>query len=334
MSKILRTIVAWMAWPGLLAGCIAATQLGFSVDQPMLAFYVTYTALALVLLLLQRWMPHERTWSQSDGQLGPDIAHTLVSTGAVQGMLAFSGMIGLSIGITMLGGSGLGLWPRQWPLALQVVLGLVVLEFALYWAHRLAHECLPLWYFHAVHHSVERLSIVNSGRFHFIDAVKSVLPGILLLLALGAPMDVLTWLSALGAYIGILTHCNVEMRFGVLSLIFTTPELHRWHHSMDLREGNKNYGESLAVWDWVFGTWFNENRRPPADIGVPEAMPAQFHQQIVWPFHKLFARGCDKSSAEQGAGELRERFAPKAAGLPDESWRSSRRIQEEKQAIQ
>jgi sterol desaturase/sphingolipid hydroxylase (fatty acid hydroxylase superfamily) len=296
MTDILRTSIAWTAWPGLLAGSILTTEAGFALGQPMVAFYLTYAALAVALLLLQRYMPHEPSWSANDGQLIPDIGHTLVSTGAVQGMLAFSGMVGVSAGVTMLEGPGFGIWPHHWPLALQVVFGLIVLEFALYWAHRLAHEWAPLWYFHAVHHSVERLTVINSGRFHFVDAVKSVLPGIALLLALGAPMDVLTWLSALGAYIGILTHCNVEMRFGVLSHLFTTPEQHRWHHSKDLREGNMNYGENLMVWDWMFGTWFNEDRRPPADIGIPEAMPTQFHHQIAWPFARLLAMVWNRAS--------------------------------------
>ncbi len=292
MNTILRTCVAWTAWPGLLAACTGLTALSFALDQPKIGFYVTYGLLMLALLLLERWMPHEVAWTKRDGQLGPDVTHTLVSTAAVQGMLMFTAMIGLSAGATMLEGPDFGIWPRHWPLAVQIVLGLVVLEFALYWAHRIAHEWLPLWYFHAVHHSVGKLWFVNNGRFHFVDAVKSVLPGILLLLALGAPLNVLTWLSALGAYIGMLTHCNIAMRFGFLSYIFNTPELHRWHHSKDLREGNKNYGESLMLWDLLFGTWFNEShRRPPVDIGIPEAMPLQFHRQIVWPFRQLASVG-------------------------------------------
>jgi sterol desaturase/sphingolipid hydroxylase (fatty acid hydroxylase superfamily) len=287
MIKTLRTAVAWIAWPGLLLLSILATALGFALGQEMIAFYLTYTALAIVLLLLERWTPHEESWQGRDGQLPSDIGHTVVSTAAVQGMLAFSGMVGVSAGMSAIARPGAGIWPLHWPLAAQIVLGLVVLEFPLYWAHRIAHQVKAVWYFHAVHHSVERLTVLNSGRFHFVDAIKSVLPGIALLVAVGAPMDVMTWLSAIGAYIGILTHCNVAMRFGVLSLVFTTPELHRWHHSQNMREGNRNYGESLMIWDWVFGSWFNENRRPPADIGIPDAMPPRFHNQIVWPFAKL-----------------------------------------------
>ncbi len=287
MTSLLRTAVAWTAWPGLLAGCIVATAAGFAAGRPMVAFYLAYAALTVVLLLLQRWMPHEAAWRERDGQLLPDLGHTLVSTGAVQGMLLFCGMIGISVGATLLNGPAPGVWPHAWPMAAQVVLGLTVLEFVLYWAHRIAHEWPPAWHFHAVHHSVAKLWVVNNGRFHFVDAIKSVLPGIALLSLLGAPMDVLTWLSAVGAYIGMMTHCNVAMRFGVLSVVFNTPELHRWHHSMDLREGNKNYGESLMLWDWVFGTWFREDRRPPVEIGVREAVPAGFVGQLVWPFRQL-----------------------------------------------
>jgi sterol desaturase/sphingolipid hydroxylase (fatty acid hydroxylase superfamily) len=290
MRSAVRTIVAWIAWPGILAACILATAASFAVGQPVVGFYITYIAFAGGLLLLERWMPHEETWTTSDGQLGADLSHTLVSNGAIQGLLVFSGMIGLSAVGTALGEPSFGIWPRHWPLTLQIVLGLIVSEFAMYWAHRIAHEWTPLWHFHAVHHSVEKLWIVNSGRFHFVDAVKSVLPGIAILLMLGAPMEVLTWLSALGAFIGTLTHCNVAMRFGVLSAIFNTPELHRWHHSMDLREGNKNYGENIMLWDWLFGTWFNANRRPPATIGIPEAMPIRFRDQIVWPFRQAFRK--------------------------------------------
>jgi sterol desaturase/sphingolipid hydroxylase (fatty acid hydroxylase superfamily) len=83
----------------------------------------------------------------------------------------------------------------------------------------------------------------------------------------------------------MLTHCNVEMRLGPLSWIFNTPELHRWHHSKDLREANRNYCENLMVWDLLFGTYFREShRRPPADIGIAEFMPPRFVHQIMWPF--------------------------------------------------
>ena len=205
-----------------------------------------------------RWSAPCRTsrhGTSNDGQTFANIGHTLPSKGVVQTVVIFSAVIGLASYVTPANEPGYGVWPRGWPMAIQVVMAIVVAEFGLYWAHRIAHEWKPLWRFHAVHHSVIRLWIVNTGRFHFVDSFKSIVVGMAILLALGAPMEVLIWLSAVTAFIGMLTHCNVDMRFGPLSWWFNTPELHRWHHSRDLREGNKNYSENIMLWDHMFGTF-------------------------------------------------------------------------------
>ena len=152
-------------------------------------------------------------------------------------------------------GSGLG----DWPLWAQVAFGLVASEFGRYWAHRLAHEWPWLWRFHAIHHSVQRLWLVNTGRFHFVDSFTSVLFSLPFLLLSGISMEAVIWVSAVTAYLGILTHCNVDMHCGRLSLLFNTPELHRWHHAIDPAIGNRNYGETLMLWDPLFGT-FSQRR--------------------------------------------------------------------------
>jgi sterol desaturase/sphingolipid hydroxylase (fatty acid hydroxylase superfamily) len=180
---------------------------------------------------------------------------------------------------------------------MQVSLALVVAEFALYWHHRIAHEWRPLWHFHAVHHSVKKLWWVNTGRFHFGDSLVSVGMTQPVLYLSGAPDAVLLWVGYVTMFIGVLTHCNVEMRFGPLSWLFNTPELHRWHHSKKLEEGNKNYGENLMLWDHLFGTFFRANRRPPADIGTSEAMPAGFVDQLLYPFRTVLAERKSRPAA-------------------------------------
>jgi ornithine lipid hydroxylase len=280
-----KWVISWLAWPGLLTLCLLITLCGFLLGRPALFFNLAYAFLAVSLYTLERTMPHERSWNENDGQTFANIAHTLLSKGMVQTLIVFSAVIGLTTYVTPASEPGYGIWPRGWPLWTQVILGVVVAEFGLYWGHRIAHEWKPLWRFHAVHHSVIRLWIVNTGRFHFIDSFKSIAVSMAILLALGAPMEVLAWLSAVTAFIGMLTHCNVDMRFGPLSWVFNTPELHRWHHSRDLREGNKNYSENIMLWDHLFGTYFREQeRRPPEDIGISEHMPPGFLQQLAWPF--------------------------------------------------
>ncbi len=277
----MRYDLSFLVWPLLLAACVALTQLGIASGQGILVFNATYLGLALALFFLERHLPHERRWLQNCGQIVPDLCHTLLNKGLVQILV----VVGTAMGLAELAApEGGGLWPSRWPVAAQVALGLLVAELGLYWAHRLAHQWPLLWRFHAVHHSAPRLWFFNTGRFHFVDTSVSILLSLPLLFLLGAPKEVFLWVSAITAFIGMLTHCNVEMRFGPLNLIFNTPELHRWHHSMDIREGNKNYGENLMLFDLIFGTYFNAERRPPVIIGIDGPMPRSFAGQLLAPF--------------------------------------------------
>jgi ornithine lipid hydroxylase len=289
----IRYLTSWLSWPGLFVACMLITAHGFRVESPVLFFNLAYFGLAISLFMLEQTMPHEKEWNEDDGQTVASLAHTLSSKGTVQLLIIFSAIIGITTYITPAAESGYSIWPRDWPLWVQVILGVYAAEFGLYWAHRLAHTWLPLWRFHAIHHSVTRLWVVNTGRFHLVDSVVSIMAGMAILVALGAPMEVLTWLSAITAFIGMLTHCNVEMRFGPLSWIFNTPGLHRWHHSRLIKEANNNYSENVILWDMVFGTYLNPDRRPPANIGINEYIPPGFLQQLVWPLRKIrqdFAR--------------------------------------------
>lgn len=289
----MKKTLSYLLWPLLFAACVIATVIGIQQGHGILVFNVTYLMLAATLFALERVMPHERQWLADDKQMGADLSHTLLNKGVVQMIIVFTTLTGLG---RAMGATGPHYWPVGWPWSLQVVLCLVLMEFGLYWQHRLAHEIPWAWPFHAVHHSVPRLWFFNTGRFHLVDTLSSLVFSLPLVLALGVPNTVLSMAAAVTAFIGILTHCNVEMRGGYLNLIFNTPNLHRWHHSPDLREGNKNYGENITLFDHLFGTYFFEERRPPAAIGITEPMPKHFLGQLKAPFVML--RGMGEAAAE------------------------------------
>ena len=296
----IKYALSWVLWPALFVVCMAVTAYGFSVDKHVLYFNVAYVFLIVSLFALEKWMPHEREWLNPDGQNWASILHTISSKGTVQGILVFGGTIGLldylddTPVVIWADNPSHGIWHSMgigdWPMWAQICLAVVAAEFGLYWAHRAGHEIAFFWRFHAVHHSVTKLWFLNTGRFHFIDSVMSILLAMMMLLPLGAPVEVMKWVSAVTAFIGMLTHCNVEMRFGWLSYIFNTPGLHRWHHSKDLKEGNRNYGENVMVWDLLFRTYYDADYRPPADIGMKDYMPKAFWRQILWPFLSVSAR--------------------------------------------
>ena len=74
------------------------------------------------------------------------------------------------------------------------------------------------------------------------------------------------------------------MRFGPLNFLVNTPVLHRWHHSRDPREGDRNFGENLMLFDLLLRTFYCPARRPPVDIGIDGDMPASFGGQLLAPF--------------------------------------------------
>ena len=277
----MRDFLSRLLWPLIALGALTPIYLGMMAGHGVLAFNISYLGLALCIALLERAMPHERLWLANDGQMGPDLAHTVLNKGMAQVIVVMILVTGFAKWLEPSGGP---LWPETWPLFAQIALGLVVVEAGLYWKHRLAHEWPWLWRFHAVHHSVTRLWFFNTGRFHVVDTATGLLVGMPVLLLLGAPQPVLLMVSAVTAVIGMLTHSNIEMRCGPLNYVFNTPELHRWHHSKVLDEGNRNYGENLMLFDMIFGTYINPPRRPPADIGIEAPMPPNFLGQLKAPF--------------------------------------------------
>jgi sterol desaturase/sphingolipid hydroxylase (fatty acid hydroxylase superfamily) len=78
-------------------------------------------------------------------------------------------------------------------------------------------------------------------------------------------------------------------------------ELHRWHHSRLVRESNTNYGQTLILWDIVFGSRFlPSDRKPPVDIGIAKlsAFPMTWFAQLLSPLR--WARIKRESAAAGG----------------------------------
>ena len=69
--------------------------------------------------------------------------------------------------------------------------------------------------------------------------------------------------------------------------IFSTADVHRFHHSKKISISNTNYGKSLIIYDLLFGTYFNSSTHDTNDIGVEGTkMPDSFLKQSEFPFLK------------------------------------------------
>lgn len=172
------------------------------------------------------------------------------------------------------------------PMAAQVALALVIGEFGHYWWHRLGHEVPLLWRLHATHHSATRLYWLNANRFHWLDINAMYVFQILPLVALGMSQDAFLVYGIFTIIFGYLQSSNIDYRIGVLNYVLSSPQLHRWHHSQVLEEGNTNYAGDVMIWDHLFGTFFYpKHRKFESEIGngMP-SFPKGFVAQQLSPF--------------------------------------------------
>jgi len=276
-----------LGFPVLLCGAIGAMvwalSRGQTADEAVIWIGVTVT---VSLALLERWIPVFSSWNQARGDLVGDAAHSFFSLLLIPEILrvaTLSGLAGLAAWIE--GAAGGTLWPREWPWLFQIILALVIVEWAQYWIHRAQHAWPLLWRFHAVHHSALRLYWLNAGRVHPLEAVVNYLVAVPVLAVLGCTADVVGLYIVFISVCASAQHANVDFRLGPLNWVLSQGELHRWHHSSKKAEADHNFGAVLIVWDLVFGTY----KAPggwPEKVGVDpiDAYPRGYLGQLLAPF--------------------------------------------------
>ncbi len=154
---------------------------------------------------------------------------------------------------------GFGLFHTvTWPVLLEVLVSVVVLDLAIYWQHRLFHFVPVLWRLHRMHHADLDVDVTTGARFHPFEILLSLGLKFLVIAALGAPaVSVLVFEVLLNAT-SMFNHSNVRLPKPLERLLrcfVITPDLHRVHHSILRRETDSNFGFNLPWWDWLFGTY-------------------------------------------------------------------------------
>jgi sterol desaturase/sphingolipid hydroxylase (fatty acid hydroxylase superfamily) len=179
-----------------------------------------------------------------------------------------------------------GTEPSAWPPLVVAVLILLTADFCVYWFHRLSHEWPVLWPFHATHHSAEVMTPLTVYRKHpvydllsglFGGAVMGLVMGVVLGITVGAvPVAMLGGINALYYLFNLaganLRHSHVWLSYGrIVEHIVISPAQHQVHHSIDPRHHDRNYGEVLAIWDWMFGTLYVPEGPEDLRFGLSDA---------------------------------------------------------------
>jgi sterol desaturase/sphingolipid hydroxylase (fatty acid hydroxylase superfamily) len=140
---------------------------------------------------------------------------------------------------------------------LAIVIGVFVVDFCLYIAHVLMHTVPTFWRFHRVHHADTELDSTSGLRQHPFEAMFTTTILVIIPPALGVSLLSSAIYTTLALPWFLLNHSNVRYpdwfeRVG--SLLLSTPNWHRVHHSAHQPETDSNYGCLFTIWDRLFGT--------------------------------------------------------------------------------
>lgn len=160
------------------------------------------------------------------------------------------------------------------------IVGVVLVDAAYYWWHRLSHEVSFLWAAHVVHHSSEDYNLAVALRQSVLTP-WTIVPFHLPLALLGVPPLVMLAVDSFNTLYQFWIHTQLVGKMGLLERWINTPALHRVHHGINPRYLDKNYGGTFIVWDRLFGTYQPETEPPVYGIVKPlrrlDPFAAQFH---------------------------------------------------------
>ena len=145
----------------------------------------------------------------------------------------------------------LGFWPS-------LILGVLLLDMVVYLQHLMFHSVPLLWRLHMVHHADLDIDVTTGLRFHPIEILISAAIKMAAVAALGVPVFAVVVFEVTLNGTAMFNHGNIRMPGrldAILRLLVVTPDMHRVHHSVTIRETNSNFGFNFPWWDRLFGTY-------------------------------------------------------------------------------
>jgi sterol desaturase/sphingolipid hydroxylase (fatty acid hydroxylase superfamily) len=263
-----RTLIRWGLYPASWLVLLGGFHLIWTTPiSPRLIWGTSAGILAFAYLIIEWALPYEERWSMTRRSFWADLKFAFVNTGFVAGLSAALALFTIRISGNLVGPA------HNWAPPLQLLACLLIFEAINYSIHRAMHEMRGpvgrwLWSTHAAHHLPPRLYLIMHAVFHPINGLIIQSCAIILpIWLMGYREEVVTMFLMINGLHGLISHFNVDVRMGWLNYIFVGPELHRYHHSAHIEEA-KNYGNTLSIYDVIFGTLVYRPGVPPKDLGV------------------------------------------------------------------
>jgi sterol desaturase/sphingolipid hydroxylase (fatty acid hydroxylase superfamily) len=187
----------------------------------------------------------------------------VVVYGLLERILIPVAAVGMAAIATQRGWGLLNITP--WPAWLEVLIGFMALDLAIYAQHVAFHKIPLLWRLHRMHHADLDIDVSTGLRFHPFEILLSMLIKMAVVALLGIPLLAVVAFEVVLNATSMFNHANAAMPVRldrIVRLFVVTPDMHRVHHSVARHETDSNFGFNLPWWDRLFGTY-----RPQPEAG-------------------------------------------------------------------
>ena len=128
-----------------------------------------------------------------------------------------------------------------------------------YFAHWSVHNVNLLWRLHLVHHSDTHVDASTGLRLHPLDYLVRESFAILGIFLLDAPLSFYLIYRFCTIAFSHFNHANIKLPLALdkaTSLVFVSPNMHKFHHHYREPLTDTNYGNIFSIWDRLFGTYY------------------------------------------------------------------------------
>ena len=253
---------SWLSTPLRDRNALGEAILGRMVVMPWAriegsAYWICLVVMFLVVAIWESFQP-KRELSSPAGRRWKNHGVMLVIAAAVSTVLLRVSPVVLAVAVA---GSRFGVLNKPWPpLIVRCGITVALLDLLQYWIHWSFHHVPWLWRIHQVHHSDPDYDVSTAARFHPLEVLCSqgIRFGAITLLA--PPAAGVFIAELLSVILNFSAHANASLPERIektLRSVFVTPDWHRIHHSQEIGEQNRNFGQTFPWWDHFFGTYAN-----------------------------------------------------------------------------
>lgn len=174
---------------------------------------------------------------------------------------------------------------------IELLLAILALDLvAQYGVHYFLHKVKWMWRLHIIHHSDTKVDVTTGTRHHPLDFTIRESFALFTVLIMGMPIAYYLFYRILSVFFTYFTHANINLGKAdkVLSYLFVTPTMHKFHHHKNLPWTDTNFGNMFSIWDRLFGTYLYADHRKieyGLDI-VDDLKDEDVFYQLKIPFDK------------------------------------------------